>query len=158
MLTLRPVQLTDDLFLFELFCSIWISSFTGLGWSEQQLDVILKMQFQAQRTDYQRRFSQAIQTIILLDGLPVGQLYVARNQQEIRLLDITVAEKYRNAGIGSAILTQLITEAQQTDKKISHTVLKTNLSALRFYKRHGFVVWEDAGTHLLMSYENSPLN
>lgn len=153
MFALRPAQPTDDPFLFGLFCSIWADSFSFLGWSEQQIADILTMQFQAQRTDYQRRFQQASQNIILLDDLPVGQLYVARNDQEIRLLDITIAREHRNAGIGSTILTQLIQEAQQTGKRISHTVLKTNLAALRFYQQHGFAIREDAGTHLLMSYE-----
>ena len=80
-------------------------------WNADQQQAFVKMQFAGQLEHYQNTFPTASHEIILLAARPVGRLYVARLEQEIRIVDITLLPAERNAGIGSCLLRGLLDEA-----------------------------------------------
>lgn len=89
--------------------------------------------------------------IILLSGRPVGRLYVAQLEQEIRIVDITLLPPERNAGIGSSLLSGLLDEAERVGKVIRIYVEDFNPS-LRLFERLNFKALEQHGIHLLLEW------
>lgn len=153
MIKLRPAGIEDTPFLFAVYASTRAEELAVLDLTAEQKQQFLEMQFRAQNADYRRRFPNSTHDLILYEGVPAGRVYVARNEQEIRLLDITLLPQYRNKGIGSVILKKLIAEAEQNGKPLSHTVIKFNTPAIRLYQRLGFVIKGEAGHHWLMVWQ-----
>jgi GNAT superfamily N-acetyltransferase len=83
------------------------------------------------------------------NGRPVGRLYVARLDQEIRIIDITLLPAERNVGIGSYLINQLLDEAKQTGK-ITRIYVEEFNPSLRLFQRLGFSPSEQHGIHLLL--------
>src|SRR5262249_3915776 len=75
----------------------------------------------------------------------------ARWQDEIHIVDITVLAPSRNAGIGTAILRDLLAEAAIAHKPVRIHVEKFN-PALRLYARLGFASIADKGVYLFMEW------
>lgn len=75
--------------------------------------------------------------IILLNGRPVGRLLVDRTETPIVLRDIAVLTEYRNAGIGSRLIQELMSEAASAGKPIQLHVVASS-PAVRLYERLGF--------------------
>lgn len=152
-ITSRPIAPQDDLFLLHLYTVGREEEFKLLPWSPAEKAAFMQMQFQAQRADYQRRFPHADYNLILADNEPVGYLYVARSSHEIRALDIAIAPEQRNRGIGTAVLHQLIAEAEASKLPLSYMVLRFNEDALRLYLRLGFQVAGEHGNHYLLQWQ-----
>ncbi len=150
---LRPVAPDDDEFLLGVYASTRADELAQVSWSAEQKEVFLHMQFEAQRQDYAARFPATQYDVILLDGHPVGRLWVYRSDEEIRLLDIALLTAAQNKGVGGALLRQLIAEARQTGKKLRHMVFVLNQDAKRFYERLGFRVFEDVGAYQHMEWQ-----
>jgi len=91
--------------------------------------------------------------VILFDGQPVGRLWIGRDAEQIRLLDIALLPSAQSRGIGTALLRRLIAEARQTGKKLRHMVFVLNPDAHRFYERLGFRVIEDLGAYKHMEWQ-----
>ena len=62
--------------------------------------------FKAQDSHYRQRYPDADFKLILVDNNPVGRIYVFRDEQKLRILDITVLPGHHNSGIGSAEIKQ----------------------------------------------------
>ena len=89
--------------------------------------------------------------VILRDAVPVGRLAIARWQDEIRMVDIALLPPSRNAGIGTAILRDILVEAAAAHKPVRIHVEQCN-PALRLYERLGFAPIEDKGVYLFMEW------
>jgi GNAT superfamily N-acetyltransferase len=147
--TLRPVSDRDEDFLFEVYASTRAEELAPLPLNASQRESFLKMQFAAQQQDYKRRFPDGDHRVILLEDRPIGRLYVARGDQEIRILDVALLPEHRNRGIGTRIITDLLDEAEQARQPLRVHVERFNPSN-RLFERLGFSVVEDIGTHFLM--------
>ncbi len=110
------------------------------------------MQFEAQLKHYRTTFPQAEHHIILWDNQPIGRIYVSRSDEEIRLLDITLAPGRRNAGVGSYCMRRLMTDAATTEKPIRFYVWQLNYGALRWYRRLGFSETGGEGPYISMEW------
>jgi len=119
------------------------------GWSEQQIEEFLQMQFTLQHTQYLQEYKNASFEIILLDKVPMGRLYVDRRKQEIRILDIALLPEFRGRGIGSQIFKELISEADRKKLPLNFHVEHNN-PAQRLYERLGFEKKELRGMHYFM--------
>ena len=86
-------------------------------------------------------------------GWPVGRLYVARWEKEIRIVDITLLPEFRGTGIGTKLLRDLQTEARSACKSLTIHVERFN-RALTLYQRLGFKEVEDKGVYLLMRWSD----
>lgn len=121
-------------------------------WDDAQKLAFCRMQYDAQKKEYDERFPDAEYDAILVGGRVVGRLWISRDESEIRLLDIALAPEVRNRRIGTALLTRLIEEARASGKRLRHMVFILNKDALRFYERLGFKVFEDLGGYLHMEW------
>lgn len=150
-ITLRPVSPDDERFLIEVYGSTRVDELNLTNWSQRERQVFVEMQFAAQQQYYRSRFPEAEHSIILLNDRRAGRLYVARMEEEIRILDIAMAAEYRNAGIGSSILARLMTEAEKSAKPVRIYVERFNPS-LRLFERLGFSSVENTPSHFLMEW------
>lgn len=148
--TLRPVAESDEAFLLKAYASARADELAQVPWSEAQREAFLKMQFDAQQLHYRTHNPNATHHIILLDTRAIGRLYVARREQEIRILDLTILPEYRNRGIGTLLIKDLMTEASSATKPLTIYVENYNPS-YKLFKRLGFNKTEedDGVNHLL---------
>ena len=93
--------------------------------------------------------------MILIDDRPAGRIWIGRDSEQIRLLDIALLPAFQNRGAGTILLRRLIDESKQTGKPLRHMVFVLNNDAHRFYERLGFVVIEDLGAHKHMEWKRS---
>ncbi|HYY42993.1 MAG TPA: GNAT family N-acetyltransferase, partial [Pyrinomonadaceae bacterium] len=128
---LRPVTPDDAEFLRAVYASTRADELAQVKWDAQQKDAFLRMQADAQRHEYEARYPDAQYDVILLDGAPVGRLWIGRSEAEIRLLDIALLPAAQNRGVGGALMRRLIAEAQQTGKRLLHMVFIMNRDAKR---------------------------
>lgn len=149
-ITLRAFGPQDMAFLFQVYASTRIDELAVVDWDDEQKAAFLNMQFNAQHTYYQEHYKDSAFDLILLHGEPVGRLYVARWETEIRVIDIAVLPAYRNQGIGRALFEDIMAEGAATGKTVSIHVEQNN-PARRLYDRLGFrPEGEEHGIYLLM--------
>jgi len=146
---LRPVSADDYDFLVALYGSTRAEEMAMVPWTTEQQETFIRLQFAAQQDHYAKKYPTASHDVIVCDDRPVGRLYVARLDQEIRIVDITLMPAERNAGIGSRLLEQLLDEANGSGKITSIYVEEFNPS-LRLFERLGFSPSEQHGIHLLL--------
>jgi GNAT superfamily N-acetyltransferase len=154
-LTLRPVTPYDQQFLLSVYDSTRSLELGQVEWPEGQKEVFVKWQFELQRREYDARFPNADYLIILVDGRPAGRIWIGRDDEQIRLLDIALLPEFQNRGAGTSLLRLLIDEATRKGKPLRHMVFVLNNDAHRFYERLGFVVIEDLGAYKHMEWRPS---
>ena len=104
----------------------------------------MRMQFRGQMSTYSQMYPNSCYHLVLLDGKPVGRLWVAQSQSEFHLVDIAVHPSLQGKGIGSVLVQRLQQEAAKARLPISCCVFKFNPGSLRFHQRLGFrIVRED---------------
>jgi GNAT superfamily N-acetyltransferase len=148
-LTLHPVGPHDYDFLVEVYGSTRAEELALVPWTIEQQQAFVRSQFAAQQDHYAKKYPAASHDIIVSDNRSVGRFYVARLDQEIRIIDITLLPAERNAGIGSYLIQQLLGEANRAGKVTRIYVEEFNPS-LRLFERLGFSPSEHQGIHLLM--------
>jgi RimJ/RimL family protein N-acetyltransferase len=126
----------------------------GVSWSAEQKMAFIRMQFNAQKMDYQSRFPEAVHSVIEVDEQPAGRIYMARLADSLRILDITILPEKRNTGTGTQIIKDLMAEATTSGKAVRIYVESFNPS-LHLFERLGFVPVEERGVHLLMEWKNA---
>lgn len=148
-LTLRPITPDDREFLYHLYASTREDELAPVPWSEEQKEAFLRQQFNAQHAWWTENYPGASFDLVLLDGEPIGRLYVDRWEREIRVVDIALLPGHRGSGIGTALLSRVFAEADRDGKAVSVHVEIFN-PARRLYERLGFVEKADKGVYLLM--------
>ena len=150
-LRLRPITPKDDAFLAGLYASTRAEELAVTGWSDEEKAVFCRRQFDAQAAHYRENYPGASLQIIEKAGVPLGRLYVAHWEREIRIMDIALLPEHRGSGIGTQLLRELQDEARSAGKTLTIHVERFN-PALRLYERLGFRQLEDKGVYLLMSW------
>lgn len=146
-LLLREAKPDDESFLLEVYASTRLEELEGLGWDNNQKRAFIKMQFLARERCYPR----VVDSIILLNGRPIGRMMVDRSEAAILLRDIALLTEYRNAGIGSRLIQDLMNEATSAGKPIELHVVASS-PAVRLYERLGFRKSGDDGAYLEMKW------
>ena len=150
-ITLRPVGPDDHEFLVEVYASTRADELALVPWTSEQRQAFIKHQFTAQQDHYRKRYPAAAHEIILGNQEPIGQMFVARVENEIRIVDFTVIPERRNAGVGSFLLRGLLEEAASTGKAVRIYVEEFNPS-LRLFERMGFKQIAQENMHLLLQW------
>jgi len=150
---LRDACDADRPFLLELYAAIREAEMAMVPWTEPQKRAFVEMQFAAQLRGYAETHPDAAQRIILAAGRPAGRIYLDRGESELHILDITVAPAFRNSGIGSAVLREVLAEADRTGKTVGIYVEDFNASR-RLFERLGFGVAGQDG--FLLRLERPP--
>src|SRR5688500_912719 len=77
-ITIRPVTSEDERFLLEVYAATRADELALTDWNERQRQAFVEMQFAAQQHYYRTQFPEAEHSIIFLNELRAGRLYVAR--------------------------------------------------------------------------------
>jgi ribosomal protein S18 acetylase RimI-like enzyme len=118
-------------------------------WDEPTKRAFLRQQFDAQDAHYKEHYRDTSYDVIVVAGEPAGRLYVARWKDEIRIVDISLLPAHRGRGVGTALLRELMADADAAGKPLSIHV-EVNNPARSLYDRLGFEVAEDKGVYVLM--------
>lgn len=146
-LELREATPADEPFLLEVYASTRLEELEPFGWDDNQKQAFIKMQFMARERTYPRVDSR----IILWNGRQVGRMLVDRDGEAILLRDIAVLPEYRNAGIGSQLIRDLMTEAIEAGKPVTLHVVATS-PAVHLYERLGFQCIGEEAAYLEMKW------
>jgi ribosomal protein S18 acetylase RimI-like enzyme len=118
-------------------------------WDEASKRAFLEQQFTAQDQHYKTHYTDTTYSVILAGDEPAGRLYVARWEDEIRIVDIALLPAFRGRGLGTALLRDLIAEAAAAGKPLSIHV-EMNNPARSLYDRLGFEEAGEFGVYVLM--------
>jgi len=150
--TLRPITTDDEEFLLSVYAGTRAEELGQVEWAEGQKEAFVKWQFELQRREYDTRFPDAEYYLILIDDRPAGRIWIGRDAEQIRLLDIALLPEFQNRGTGTLLLRGLIDESRKTNKPLRHMVFVLNNDAHRFYERLGFEIIEDLGAYKHMEW------
>jgi GNAT superfamily N-acetyltransferase len=147
--TYREMVEEDLPFIATLYASTRTEELAPTGWPEEVKSAFLEQQHQAQHRHYQAHYPGAEWLIVEQGGGAVGRIYLHERESEIRLIDIALLPAHRRAGIGGAMIGDLIEWADSLGKSISLHVEPNN--AIRpFYLRLGFESLGMAGAYEAM--------
>jgi ribosomal protein S18 acetylase RimI-like enzyme len=149
MIELRPVEEKDDSFIEKVYRSTREEELNFTNWDEYQKQAFVKMQSVAQVAEYKTKYPGAAFQVIIYKKKDAGRFYTWENENEIRLIDITLLPQFRKKGIGSFLLEGLIKRSEKVQKKISLHVDPVN-PALKLYLRSGFIHLRNNGRHYYM--------
>jgi ribosomal protein S18 acetylase RimI-like enzyme len=136
-ITLRDSTVEDEPFLREVYACTREQELAMTPWNDEQRAAFLRFQFDAQHAHYHEQYPDANYQVILNDTVPVGRMYVARRPGEIKVLDLTVLPQHRNKGIGSRLMSEILSEADNDGKSVLIWVEQTS-PAQELFKRLGF--------------------
>ena len=152
---LRAVDASDEDFLYSVYASTRADEMARVDWSTEQQEAFLRMQCRAQTQFYVENYPGAEFQVIVRNEQSIGRLYIHKRENEIRIMDIALLPDYRNSGIGSSLLGDILKQGKNLNLPVTIHVEKFN-PALRLYQRLGFRPKEDKGVYLLMEW--SPAN
>ena len=150
-ITLRTVTSEDEAFLLEVYASTRAAEMAMVPWTAEQKSAFLKFQFDAQASYYREQFPETQFQVIMNDGERVGRLYIVREADQIRILDITIVPDRRGRGIGSRLIVELLEEALAANKPLHIWVEKDNPSQ-NLFSRLGFLVVQEDGYNQLLEF------
>jgi ribosomal protein S18 acetylase RimI-like enzyme len=148
---LRSSQPSDDDFLCQLFADSH-PELSSLPLPPPALDQLLQLQRQAQLSQYQARYPDAVDQVIEVDGRPAGRCWVHHGTDEHRLLDIAVLSSEQGRGTGRTVLHGLCRQAEQAGVPLRLTVWLDNAGARRLYTSLGFSSEAEADGYLSMTW------
>ena len=153
----RPALPQDEIFMYELYSAIRSLEFACMPVTPDQREHLIRMQFQGQLAAYTQAYPNSCYHIVLLDGKPVGRLWVSQTQGEFHLVDIGLHPEQQRKGIGSALIQRLQQEAAALGLSITSTVSRFNPGSFQFHQSLGFrVVRQDQLNHF-MQWQPVPL-
>lgn len=146
---LRSVEVTDRAFLVELYRSTRATELALFPFDGAMLDAFVAQQFDAQDRAWAADRPSTTRSVVLVDGRPGGRLYVDRTADEVRVVDVALLPEHRGRGVGTALLQQVIRDADAAALPVTLHVERHN-PAGGLYCALGFQVVEDLGVHLRM--------
>ena len=150
-LTIRDATPEDLPFLRRLFVSSREATFGNLPLPEPQKEALIDMQYRARGMQYRSTYPTAIERLILVDGEAVGALYWESLNEGCQIIDFGILAEFRGQGIGSAVLTRILKEAEGRPVRLS---VEVSNPARRLYQRMGFRQETDEGMFVRMVCEN----
>lgn len=143
-ITLRSALPEDQEFLLAVYASSRDEEMSAWGWDDNQKRGFLEMQWRAKNHQYNQSYPKADDSVVLLNGQPIGRMMAEKKGPDITFLDIALLPEYQNQNIGTALIQMLLQEATDAQKSVVLHVLRGNRAA-RLYERLGFkIVSEDA--------------
>ena len=136
-------------FLYQVYHSTRVDELGIRDWQTNERDAFLQQQFKLQHIQYMQNYNNPSFDIIVFNGIDVGRLYVNRNEDDIRIIDITLLKEYRGQGIGRQLIGDLIEESEEKRIPLSLHVEHYNF-AREWYKRLGFKEKEKRGVYIFM--------
>ena len=148
----RPLTEADLEFSFVVYASTRKEEMDLVSfWTDEQKQLFLEQQFQAQHTYYQQQYPEGEFLILLEQDRPIGRLYLHSGDEEIRIIDIALLPEHCGRGIGTMLLQEILADGAATGKKVSIHVMQNN-RALRLYERLGFQQAGEVGVYWFLQW------
>ncbi len=154
-ITFQAMSDNDMAFLSELYRTTRWQEVQQAPWNDEQRKSFLHQQFTAQHQHYLTHYPNAQKLLILKNQQCIGRIYLDRDEDSICLIDVAILPNHHRQGIGTAILKELLTEAQLSQKKVMIHVENFN-PAYQWYEKHGFRQIEDKGVYQYMEWYPIP--
>jgi ribosomal protein S18 acetylase RimI-like enzyme len=149
---LRGRSPEDEAFLLQLYASMRAAELCLFPWSAEQKALFVSSQYQAREQSRRLNYATAVDQVILVNGSLAGRFLVWREHGAIGLLEICLLPEYRNQGIGSALIGQLLEEGQRLGQRVWLHVAADNWRAMQLYHRLGFCQCDQTGLHVVMEH------
>jgi ribosomal protein S18 acetylase RimI-like enzyme len=156
-LAVRPALPQDEIFLYELYSAVRAAEFALAPIDATQKEHLMRMQFRGQMSTYSQLFPNSCYHLVLLDGKPVGRLWVSQMEGQFHLVDIAVHPDYQGKGIGSVLIQRLQQEATKARLPIGCSVFRFNPGSLRFHRRLGFTIVREDQMYYYLEWRPLPL-
>lgn len=138
LVALQPATAADQPLLLRLFVEQRAGIFAAAGLDEQQVEAMLRSQFQFRSHSYTQQHPAAEDRILVTStGERIGRILINWTGESARLIDIAILQSHQGNGIGTSILHQCLDEADQRGCSLRLTVDRGN-PAERLYARMGF--------------------
>ena len=156
-LAVRPAEPVDEIFLYDLYSAVRGPEFALVPITPAQREELIRMQFRAQMAAYTYSYPNSCYHVVLLDGKPVGRLWVAPADNELHLVDIAVHPSLQRKGIGTVLIRRLQQEAAKARLPIRCCVFRFNPGSLLFHQRLGFTIMREDEMHYYMEWRSVAL-
>ena len=150
---LRAATPDDEPFLHALYGDRRAPELVAAGWGPDEARTFIDMQFRAQQAGYGATFPDADHWVVELGGEPIGRMLVRRRPEGDLVVDIVVHSRHRGLGIGTALMQEVIGDADAAGRGVSLTVAAHDRRVVEWYERLGFVVGEQHGPYLGMRWQ-----
>lgn len=104
-----------------------------------------------QRRYFDQQYSDDRYEIVEVDGKSVGAMAVMEYSDYVFLAEIQLLPEFQNRGIGTAVISDLLSKAKNIGKPVHVQLLKGN-RVVSLYQRLGFSVYEETKTHYKMKH------
>jgi GNAT superfamily N-acetyltransferase len=149
-ISLRPERLpADGDFLLSLYASTRRAELAALGWSQDQKDAFIRMQFDARERHYRTAFPAAAYSVICAAGERAGRLIADRTEAAIVIVDIALVPPLRRQGIGTLLVGRLLAEADAGQVAVRCHVQHES-DARWFWQRAGFRALASDGAYVAL--------
>jgi ribosomal protein S18 acetylase RimI-like enzyme len=137
MLVFRKAKPSDILLLNILAREIWTTCYPDIITMEQ-IEYMLELMYSLETIEKEMA-NGVIWKILEYDSRPVGYLAITCSEDEVKLNKLYLKADYHGKGLGQNALQYIIKYAKQNKyKKVSLTVNKGNLNAIKAYEKAGF--------------------
>jgi ribosomal protein S18 acetylase RimI-like enzyme len=156
-ITLRELGSGDESVLFQLYSAVRSEELAMNGWPPAQRDLMLRIQFDAQRRGYREQFPRLDERLIVRRGSPIGWVIVdGSDSRKLHGIDIAVLAEARQQGVGTRVMRSLQDEAAAGNRLFVILVERQNVRALAFHRRLGFRTVGDTEVHSIMEWRPDP--
>jgi ribosomal protein S18 acetylase RimI-like enzyme len=156
-IAVRPALPQDEIYLYELYSAIRAPEFALAPITATQREELIRMQFRGQMSAYAQNYPNSCYHLVLLDGKPVGRLWVAPGNGEFHLVDIAVHPTLQSKGIGTVLIQRLQQEATKARLPIRCSVFRFNPGSLRFHQRLGFAIYRQDEMYYYLEWQPLPI-
>lgn len=150
-LTIRSASLEERPFFFQVYADTRKSEVDSWGWSEDQVDMFLQMQFDAQTRSYSSHPVALKEEIIVYKDEPIGRILTRELDEVLIIVDVALMRDFRNQGFGTELIRRYQEYVVEKGILIELQVLIAN-PACKLYKRLGFVVTRENQIYLTMKW------
>ena len=136
---------SDENWLYQLYCLTLRAPIEKTwGWDEQ-----------FQRNGFKSNLAPEKFNIIVVNGVDTGAYLVNEEEDHLWIEMLLIQPDMQRQGIGTKILQLLKVESQRRQKPIKLSAIKVN-PAIQFYRRLGFVVYEEDDAFFKMQWTSAP--
>lgn len=150
----RTETAADLDFSASLFAQTRLAELNAVPWTDAQRLAFCRQQFDAQHAHYKKHYPRAEFLIVEARNVPIGRVYFEQTESELRLMEITLDESFRQRGLGSAISHAIAFHAESAGLAAGLHV-ESFSPARRLYLRQGFLDVETRGIYVYMRREPS---
>ena len=131
----RTAAETDEPFLRDLYAS---TRPEVADWPDELRAAFLAQQFEAQRTGWGATFPASRHELLLLDGRPIGRVWVDWSATDCLIVDLALLPEYRRQGIGTQVVEELLAQTDRAGVPARAHVERMNTPSFAFWTRLGF--------------------